>query len=156
MRNQKPKFDVWRLAQLSSALHIFQIIGSLSILGLISTVSLNFPPTYASFIICFFSSTLSAIFLVSEVCGLTKVREFSDEWVFWESTYISSFTFFYSINTITVLYSSIRWNHTNFWFASIVSILVAISFYVSLTQIARKNLENLKRSEIPKIVLRRN
>ncbi|CAI2312179.1 unnamed protein product [Caenorhabditis sp. 36 PRJEB53466] len=132
----RPKFEGWKLAKISSALQIFQIIGSLVSMVLIGSVGSQFPPTYAALLTCVFATIGSAVFLICDAFNINETEP--DEWIFWESVFVSSFSFLFSINSLTMLYSSMRWNNTSWWLALIVCSLVTISFLLSLIHVMRK------------------
>uniref|UniRef100_A0A1I7T8E1 MARVEL domain-containing protein n=1 Tax=Caenorhabditis tropicalis TaxID=1561998 RepID=A0A1I7T8E1_9PELO len=113
----KPRFEGWRLAKYSSALQIFQILGSIVSLILIGSVGSQFPPTYAALLTCVFSCIGAAVFVLCDAFNLKDTEP--DEWVFWESVFVASFSFLFTINTMTMLYSSIRWNNTAWWLATV-------------------------------------
>ncbi|CAL2030503.1 unnamed protein product [Caenorhabditis brenneri] len=132
----KPHFEGWRLAKYSSALQIFQVLGSLVTLFLIGSVGSQFAPTYAALLTCVFAIIGAAVFVLCDAFNLKDTEP--DEWVFWESVFVSSFSFLFTINTMTMLYSSVRWNNTSWWLATVVCSMVTMSFYLSMIHVLRK------------------
>ncbi|KAK6039175.1 hypothetical protein COOONC_23320 [Cooperia oncophora] len=47
----------------------------------------------------------------------------SVDWIFWETMYSGSFAFLFFINSITMTYSSIRWQYTAWWLGTAVCII---------------------------------
>ncbi|KIH68790.1 hypothetical protein ANCDUO_00872 [Ancylostoma duodenale] len=41
------------------------------------------------------------------------------DWIFWESLYAGSFGFLFIVNSITMTYSSIRWEYTTWWLGTV-------------------------------------
>uniref|UniRef100_A0A8R1ICE4 Uncharacterized protein n=1 Tax=Caenorhabditis japonica TaxID=281687 RepID=A0A8R1ICE4_CAEJA len=94
------------------------MLGSLILLVLIGSVGSQFAPTYAALLICVFATIGSTVFVICDAFNFNETEP--DEWVFWESVYVSSFSFLFTINSMTMLYSSIRWNHTGWWLAVVI------------------------------------
>lgn len=102
---------------------------------LIGLFGSQFAPTYAALLTCVFAIIGSSVFLLCDVFNINETEP--DEWVFWESVFISSFSFLFTINTLTMLYSSIRWNNTAWWLATVVCALVTVSFLLSLLHVMK-------------------
>ncbi|KAK6018214.1 hypothetical protein OSTOST_16212 [Ostertagia ostertagi] len=82
----------------------------------------------------------------------------SVDWIFWESIYSGSFAFLFMVNSITMIYSSLRWQYTAWWFGTVrflltqtlcsyralqvACILVAVAFLIDLILLVRLQLTN--------------
>ncbi|CAD6184102.1 unnamed protein product [Caenorhabditis auriculariae] len=124
---EKPVFTAWNLASASSGLRIFETIGSLFSLGLIGAVGSHFSPTYAALVSCTAGTIISSVFVVIFAFNLHNSTP-GIQWILWESIYTGAMAFLFLINTTTMFYSSLRWQHTAWWFSFVSCALVTLAF----------------------------
>ncbi|CAI4230115.1 unnamed protein product [Auanema sp. JU1783] len=134
--SELPQFIKWNLATPQSGLRVFQGIGSLVSLCLIGSVGSQFSPTYASLMVCTIVSIISPMLVIIFSFNLHNTTK-SIDWILWEIIYCGSGAFLFFVNSITMSYSSLRWQHTLWYFAALFCILVCISFVLDVYMSAR-------------------
>ncbi|WKX90839.1 hypothetical protein Q1695_009582 [Nippostrongylus brasiliensis] len=152
MERQRPKMECWNLATASSALRIFQTasfhcsaptIGSVTALFLIGSVGSHFSPTYAALTTAAMASIMGPVLLLAFAFNLPMITR-SIDWILWESIYAGSFAFLFLVNSITMVYSSLRWEYTSWWLGTAICVLVGIAFLVDLVILVRLQITDPK------------
>ncbi|KHJ94548.1 hypothetical protein OESDEN_05518 [Oesophagostomum dentatum] len=111
-------------------------IGSVCTLVLLGSVGSHFSPTYAALTTATAASIISPALVLIFAFNLHVVTTNVD-WILWESLYAGSFAFLFVVNSITMTYSSIRWEYTAWWLGTVTCILVAIGFFIDLVLLVR-------------------
>ncbi|KAK6730056.1 hypothetical protein RB195_006860 [Necator americanus] len=137
----KPRFDSWNLVTATSALRIFQAIGSICALFLVGSVGSHFSATYAVLTTATMASIISPALVLIFAFNLHTVTTNID-WIFWESIYAGFFGFLFIVNSITMTYSSIRWEYTAWWLGTVVCFLVGLAFIIDLIIVVRVQIKH--------------
>ncbi|EPB78883.1 hypothetical protein ANCCEY_02060 [Ancylostoma ceylanicum] len=105
-------------------------IGSICTLFLIGSVGSHFSATYA---------VLTSATMASIACpALLLIFAFNLH----ESLYAGSFGFLFIVNSITMTYSSIRWEYTTWWLGTVTCFLVGIAFLIDLIMDVRLQMKD--------------
>ncbi|KAL6731423.1 hypothetical protein Aduo_002292 [Ancylostoma duodenale] len=137
----KPQFESWNLVTATSALRIFQTIGSICTLFLIGSVGSHFSATYAVLTSATMASIACPALLLIFAFNLHVITTNVD-WIFWESLYAGSFGFLFIVNSITMTYSSIRWEYTTWWLGTVTCFLVGTAFLIDLIMVVRLQMKD--------------
>ncbi|CAJ0594700.1 unnamed protein product [Cylicocyclus nassatus] len=139
--HDKPRFESWNLVTPTAALRIFQALFSVCTLALLMSVGSHFSPTYAALATATAASVISPALVLIFAFNLHSITTNID-WILWESIYAGSFGFLFAVNSITMTYSSMRWEYTAWYLGAVTCFLVAIAFLVDLAMLVRLQVKN--------------
>ncbi|VDP31391.1 unnamed protein product [Heligmosomoides polygyrus] len=125
------------------------MIGAVTALILIGSVGSHFSPTYAALATATMATVTGPALVLAFAFNL-PVATSSIDWIFWETLYTGSFAFLFLVNSITMVYSSIRWQYTAWWLGSVICALVGAAFLVDLIILVRLQLTSPKCRHIRK------
>uniref|UniRef100_A0A0N4VXL8 DUF4203 domain-containing protein n=1 Tax=Haemonchus placei TaxID=6290 RepID=A0A0N4VXL8_HAEPC len=102
--------------------NVFLQIGSVCALFLVGSVGSHFSPTYAALVTSTMAAIIGPTLLLIFAFNLHSITTNVD-WIFWETIYSGSFAFLFLINSITMIYSSLRWQYTAWWLGTVCTLL---------------------------------
>ncbi|VDM65819.1 unnamed protein product, partial [Strongylus vulgaris] len=116
-------------------------IGSVCTLTLLASVGSHFSPTYAALTTATAATIIGPALVIIFAFNLHTITTNID-WILWESLYAGAFGFLFAINSITMTYSSLRWEYTAWYLGTITCFVVAIAFLIDLALLVRLQVKN--------------
>ncbi|CAJ0582076.1 unnamed protein product, partial [Mesorhabditis spiculigera] len=126
---RRPKCDPWQLTSVTAGLRIFQMFGSAAVCIFLGWVNAQFTASYAVSVYSI-ATLIAGICMIATHTASLPATTPGVNWILWELLYTLSFGFMSFMQVVILLYSSLRWQHTSWWLATIFAVLTCGAFII--------------------------